>query len=91
MKRFRNIHNLKLLALMSLSLLGLLFIVTCVSPSYASIGGNNISATLTPNQIAAGGPISPNYTMALQEAKCAPVQENVPLIVYLFLNRKFHI
>ena len=53
---------------MSLSLLGLLFIVTCVSPSYASIGGNNISATLTPNQIAAGGPISPNYIMALQEA-----------------------
>jgi hypothetical protein len=78
MKRFRNIHNLNLLALMSLSLLGLLFIVTSVSPSYASIGGNNISATLTPNQIAAGGPISPNYTMALQEAKCAAAQENAP-------------
>lgn len=33
---------------------------------------------LTPNQIAAGGPIPPNYTLVQQEAKCIAEQENPP-------------
>jgi hypothetical protein len=42
--------------------------------------GSNPYATLTttPNMIAAGGPIPPNYTMAQQEAKCAAELENPP-------------
>jgi hypothetical protein len=40
---------------------------------------NTTSATpLTPNQIAAGGPIPPNWTMALEEAECAATVENPP-------------
>jgi hypothetical protein len=34
--------------------------------------------TLTPNQIAAGGPIPPNYTLAQQEAKCIASEDNPP-------------
>jgi hypothetical protein len=78
MKSYRNICNLNLLSLISLTLMGFLFLVTSVSPSSGTVGGNDINATLTPNQIAAGGPISPNYTMALKEAKCAAVQDNAP-------------
>jgi len=33
---------------------------------------------LTPNQVAAGGPIPPNYTLAQQEAKCVASEENAP-------------
>lgn len=68
------------LSLMSLPLSG-----------YASAGGSSDTSTatnntvqsstpqsLTPNMIAAGGPISPNWTMALQEAECAATVDNPP-------------
>jgi hypothetical protein len=66
------------------SIVGLLFSFLSASPGYAStnIGNNNMSinpyATLfpTPNMIAAGGPIPPNWTMAQEEAECAAALEN---------------
>jgi len=46
--------------------------------SYTSSAPGNPYATpnLTPNMIAAGGPIPPNYTIAQQEAECAAALEN---------------
>jgi hypothetical protein len=60
-------------------------ITTTTSPSssllpnsYSSSAPGNPYATLnlTPNMIAAGGPIPPNYTIAQQEAQCATALEN---------------
>jgi hypothetical protein len=58
---------MNLLAFIFLPLLGLILVVTSGPPGYASVGGNNSgnnntysTLTLTPNMIAAGGPISPN-------------------------------
>lgn len=46
--------------------------------SYSSSAPDNPYATLTltPNMIAAGGPIPPNYTIARQEAECAAALDN---------------
>jgi outer membrane protein assembly factor BamB len=46
--------------------------------SYSSSARNNTYATLslTPNMIAAGGPIPPNSTIAQQEAQCAAATAN---------------
>ena len=51
---------------------------TLLPNSYSSSAPDNPYATLslTPNMIAAGGPIPPNYTIAQQEAECAVEQEN---------------
>ena len=51
---------------------------TLLPNSYSTSASNNPYATLTttPNMIAAGGPIPPNYTIAQQEAQCAAEQEN---------------
>jgi hypothetical protein len=45
--------------------------------------------TLTPNQIAAGGPIPPNYTRALQEAKCAVALKNPPWFLTIMPTEHF--
>lgn len=37
-----------------------------------------LTSTNTPNQLAAGGPIPPNYTMAYNEEKCAQGENNAP-------------
>ena len=58
--------------------------ITVGLPGYASVGNGNTSGTTnpystlvpTPNMIAAGGPIPPNWTMAQQEAQCAAALEN---------------
>ena len=51
---------------------------TLLPDSYSSSAPSNPYATLTltPNMIAAGGPIPPNYTIAQQEAECAAALEN---------------
>lgn len=53
-----------------------------VDASTATNNNNNNNTTsatsLTPNQIAAGGPIPPNWTMALEETECAATVENPP-------------
>ncbi len=48
-----------------------------------------MNITLTPNQIAAGGPIPPNYTMALQEAKCAAALKNPPWFLTIMPTEHF--
>jgi hypothetical protein len=74
-----------LLSFLLASIAGLLLVFTSALPGYASVGSNNNSSnnpyatlTLTPNMIAAGGPISPNWTMAQEEAECAAALENPP-------------
>jgi hypothetical protein len=51
---------------------------TLLPNSYSSSAPDNPYATLTltPNMIAAGGPIPPNYTLAQQEAECAAALDN---------------
>lgn len=51
---------------------------TLLPNSYSSSAPDNPYATLTttPNMVAAGGPIPPNYTIAQQEAECAAALEN---------------
>ena len=66
------------------STIGLLYAVSSALPGYASTNNGNTSGTtnpyatltVTPNMIAAGGPIPPNWTMAQQEAQCAAELEN---------------
>jgi hypothetical protein len=78
---------LLLFLLASISAGGLLLISTSTSPGYASTnnGNNNnlmqdlVNTTLlTPNQIAAGGPIPPNYTLAQQQFECVTTENNPP-------------
>jgi hypothetical protein len=60
------------------------------TPSFKSMSNNTYSTlTLTPNQIAAGGPIPPNYTMALQEAKCAAALKNPPWFLTIMPTEHF--
>ena len=61
------------------AIVGLLVMVSTALTGYGTVGvSKNISATLTPNQIAAGGPIPPNYTLVQQEANCIAEQKNPP-------------
>jgi hypothetical protein len=56
-----------------------LVIVSTLSPyAGASTLGLENATLLTPNEIAAGGPIPPNYTLAQQEAECVAAEENAP-------------
>jgi hypothetical protein len=88
-----DIHNI-IFVITAFAILGSLLILTTALTGHASVGSSNNTAafpatnlgnissfaelTLTPNQIAAGGPIPPNYTMAQQEAQCAAALENPP-------------
>ena len=76
--------NIKIIS-MFICLVGIASLIYSL-PGYASAinsenSNNNATnpyATLnqTPNMIAAGGPIPPNYTLAQQEAACAAAQDN---------------
>jgi hypothetical protein len=76
LKSYRNVSTMVLLSFLLLTMSGLLLIFMSPSPAYGSvsgnISGNNPYATLmqTPNMIAAGGPIPPNWTLVQQEAEC---------------------
>lgn len=37
-----------------------------------------VNVGVTPNQLAAGGPLPGNHTMALEEAECAAAENNPP-------------
>ncbi|MGE5662197.1 MAG: hypothetical protein ACM3X1_08120, partial [Ignavibacteriales bacterium] len=86
MKSNRNIHRINLFLLLSLTIAGLLLVIASALPSYASVNNSNNSGTtnpystliVTPNMIAAGGPIPPNYTLVQQEAECIAEQKNPP-------------
>jgi len=83
MKSYRSVHTVILLPfLLSSIAVGLLLLSTSISPSYASSGNasDNPYSTLTttPNQIAAGGPLPPNYTLVQQQSECVDAENNPP-------------
>lgn len=68
---------------------GLLLVVASALPGNASTIGNSsvlpppqpqgiVNVGVTSNQLAAGGPLPGNYTLALEEADCAAEQVNPP-------------
>jgi hypothetical protein len=66
-----------LIVLVAATVTGLITISTLSGYASASIDLEN-ATLLTPNEIAAGGPIPPNYTLAQQEAECAASDNNPP-------------
>ncbi|HEU4446278.1 MAG TPA: hypothetical protein VFR94_16520 [Nitrososphaeraceae archaeon] len=82
-RRFQRIIVFSLLAIL---ITGSLFVIPSALPSYATSGNTTDDNTfyfnpystlaVTPNMIAAGGPVVPNWTMAQQEAECAAETEN---------------
>lgn len=48
-----------------------------INASASTLNTENVTL-LTPDQIAAGGPIPPNYTLAQQEAECTAAENNPP-------------
>ncbi len=48
------------------------------SNNYNINNDNSILSNLTQNEIAAGGPIPPNYTLAFNEEKCVQGEDNPP-------------
>ena len=82
-----------LLSLVLVVLAGLLVVITSGVPGYASVNGTMLANSsvlpqpqpqgivnvgVTPNQLAAGGPLPGNHTLALEEAKCAAKEYNPP-------------
>jgi len=69
---------------------GLLLLSASGLPGYASTGSTNssvlpppqpqgiINVGITPNQLAAGGPLPGNHTLALEEVWCAEAESNPP-------------
>ena len=55
-----------------------LIIVAILSPLASASSGLENAIPLSPDQIAAGGPIPPNYTLARQEAECVAAEDNPP-------------
>ena len=66
-----------LIVLVAATVTGLITISTLSGYASASIDLEN-ATLLTPNEIAAGGPIPPNYTLAQQEAECVAADNNPP-------------
>lgn len=50
----------------------LLLVITSAVPSYvsASTGSSPVNSTLTPNQLAAGGPLPGNFSLVEGEQEC---------------------
>lgn len=69
-----------------ISILSVLVTVTLVVIVIGTLSSDANASTLnlknvtllTPNEIAAGGPIPPNYTLAQEEQKCLAAKENAP-------------
>ena len=58
---------------------GLLLVIAGALPFASASAPDLKNATLlTPDQIAAGGPIPPNYTLAQQEVECTAAEQNAP-------------
>lgn len=69
----------------AIAIVGLLLIISTAMTGYAIVGSGNkstynipYSPRITPNEIATGGPIPPNYTLAQQEQKCIATKQNAP-------------
>lgn len=78
--------KINLITLPLISCLVGIMIMAVGLPAYASAGSSNNNETTnpfstlvpTPNMVAAGGPIPPNYTLAQQEAECTAAEQNAP-------------
>ena len=83
MRPYTSIHKIVLLSILAVTA-GVFTAFSSALFGYAIATGNttvnNAYATLkfTPNMIAAGGPIQPNWTMAQEEAQCARADANPP-------------
>ena len=87
-QNYRRNYTMILSSFLIASITGLLLVSTSTLPGYASTSNTNNNdnsnmtispyavLTTTPNMIAAGGPIPPNWTMAQEEAQCAASLEN---------------
>jgi len=74
-----SIHMNVLLLIMLAVTSGTLLAFSSTSFGYAEPKSSSANASiLTPNQIAAGGPIPPNYTLAQQEQNCVAAENNLP-------------
>jgi hypothetical protein len=73
--------NLMFFLSLVISLAGVAFMMLALQGDVNATTNNNnvtMNSTLTPNQVAAGGPIPPNYTLTQQEAKCVASEDNPP-------------
>ena len=83
MKTYRRINTM-ILSILLASLVGTMVFGSLTLQSHANAITSNknnnskvaMNITLTPNQIAAGGPIPPNYTLIEQEQKCVTKEGN---------------
>ncbi len=74
-------YSMILLPFLLASISSLLLLSTSTLPGYASTNISSSPATasiLSPNQIAAGAPIPPNYTTVQQESECVSANPNAP-------------
>lgn len=81
MKSYRRMNMTILLALVT-CLAGVVFTTLALQGHVNAVTNNNSKSLnitlLTPNQIAAGGPIPQNHTLAQHEAECVAAENNPP-------------
>ena len=71
MKRYASTRHKIFLAFILVSLAGLLVVITAVTPTYVSATASNpVNSSLTPNQLAAGGPLPGNLSLIEEEQEC---------------------
>lgn len=71
MKTSRRTHLITFVYFIIVSLTGVLFLIAIVLPDHVSgILSNPVNTTLTPNERAAGGPLSGNLSMIESEQEC---------------------
>lgn len=64
-------------AFILVSLVGFLVVITSVMPSYVgAVTGNPVNSTLTPNQLAAAGPLPGNLSLIEDEQECIDSMKN---------------
>ncbi|HZD35429.1 MAG TPA: hypothetical protein VE130_09515, partial [Nitrososphaeraceae archaeon] len=76
----RNIHTIILSSFLLVIVAGLLLAIASVLQFAIASTPVSLENTtlLTPNQIAAGGPIPPNYTLVQQQSECIAAEDNPP-------------
>ena len=75
----RKEHTMILFPFLLATTVGLLLVIAGALPfASASVPHLKNATLLTPDEIAAGGPIPPNYTLAKQEVECTIAEQNAP-------------
>jgi hypothetical protein len=75
MKRYASMSGKIFLAFIFSSLVGFLIVIT-ISSNASAITNSSINSTLTPNQLAAGGPLPGNLSQIESEQECINSQQN---------------